>query len=222
MKRAERKEYDHLLKIFDVIDPCLQDWILGSGLWLKQTHPDFWDLEVCHKSIERTKNVIENQISSDMKDNILHLKFNQFFKIFHNDSWFTHELKAFLGQNDLSLVESHHQSEMASCIQIANQKKCTKNGHSKLFHALHTYDLMCPISKIRYLSDTLIDLLIHEPYPKSITRIISQNALILCQTQKSYKPLIKLIELHLENDLKNLTLSSIFHHYVKENKPTTF
>jgi len=222
LKRADRKEFDHLLKIFDAIDPCLQDWILGSGLWLKQTHPDFWDLEICQKYIDRTKHVIESHISSDIKDNILDFKFNHFFNIFHNDSWFINELQAFSSQNDLDLIEPHYHSEMTFCLQIANQNKHTKNGHSKLYHALHTYTQLCPISKIKYLSDTLIDLLIHEPYPKSITRIISQNALTLCQTQKSYKPLIKLIELHLENDLKNLTLSSIFHHYVKENKPTTF
>jgi hypothetical protein len=196
----------------------MQEWILGSGWWLKQTHPDFWDLEVKPESFERIKRFMTNQKSSINKDKSLPFEFNRLVKVFHHESWLMQELKTLSKFHDLSLNHPHNQSEMAYCLEIVNHKKCTINGHSKLFHALQSYVHMCPISKMRFLSDTLIDLLIHEPYPKTITKIISQNALILCQTQKSYKPLIKLIELHLENDHQNLALTSLFHHYVKEIK----
>ncbi|KAF0226668.1 MAG: hypothetical protein FD133_1192 [Erysipelotrichaceae bacterium] len=185
-----------------------------SGLWLKQIHPDFWDLKISNEKIELLK---LNQILKNGDENPMHIQFNPFIKKFHDASWVMHELKVLLGNRDPRLIYPHTLSELTHCLGIANQKSNIKNGHSKLFHALHAYVHMSPRAQIKYLSDHLIDLLIHEPYPKPITKIISQNALILCQTQKSYKPLIKLLELHLENNHQNQPLSSIFNTYVNES-----
>ena len=186
LKRADRSEYDHLLEIFEVVNPYLQDWITVSGLWLKQVHPDFWDLVI---SNEKTELLELNQILRNGDGNLMHNQLNPCFKKFHDASWVMHELKVLLANKDHGLIYPHTLSELTHCLGIANQRSNEKIGHSKLFHALHAYVHMNPRAQIKYLSDHLIDLLIHEPYPKPITKLISQNALILCQTQKSYKPL---------------------------------
>lgn len=176
LKRADRTEYDLLIEIFEVVNPYLQDWITVSGLWLKQIHPDFWDLEISSEKIELLK---LNQIIKNGDDNPMHIQFNPFIKKFHDASWVMHELKVLLGNKNHGLIYPHTLSELNHCLGIANQKSNIKNGHSKLFHALHAYVHMNPRAQIKYLSDHLIDLLMHEPYPKPITKTISLALVII-------------------------------------------
>ncbi len=214
LKRPDRIEYENLLEIYDAVDPYLQEWITESGFWLKHTHPDFWNLKVRHEKTKLFSHLKIHHLRLNKENGSSIIKTSPHFNRFHDSSWAMQELNIIMGQKEQCLVSPNILSEMTHCLEIVQHNSFTIKGHSKLFHALHTYIHMSSSEKIKYLSDHLIELLTHEPYPKPITKIISQNALILCQSQRSYKPLIRLLELHLENNQQNSALSSVFQLYV--------
>ena len=198
-----RPEYERLTGMIDILHPTLNDWIVGCGMWLKQTHPDFWNLKVINKPSEFLENCKLHFVLLSLGKESFPPLCQPYYQPFHHESWALMQIKRCMRtmHSEIDVNEQDIKSEIALCILIAKERSSLTQGTSRLYHALLKFNaLEDPFERLSFLSNSLLDLLKHEPSPKPITKIISQNIVSTCQMGRSYKPLMELITLLNENN----------------------
>lgn len=202
-QHVTRTEYERLTGMIEILHPNLIDWMIGCGMWLKQTHPDFWDLKVINKPSEFLDNCKLHFVLLSLGKESFPPLYQPYYQPFHQESWALKQIKWCIRtmHPEGDVFGQDVVGETALCILIAQEVSSLTQGTSQLYHALLKFNsLEDPFERLSFLSSKLLDLLKHEPSPKPITKILSQNIVSTCQMGKSYKPLMKLIKLLNENN----------------------
>jgi len=202
-QNPQRETYDGLMMMFDLYPTLLQQWLLDCGAYLKQSHPDFWDLSVDHEAFQASKihRLHQTMLRYDEKESFAIIK--TLIPNLNEDSLVINKLKEQVSQikdlpENLSFL-----SEFRLCLLIAQEMVLTQKGTSALFVALKQFrDTPDPQGKLCLFETVLIDLLTHEPQPRAISRALSHRVLSLCKRAKTYKPLTRLVDLLNENKVE--------------------
>jgi len=97
--------------------------------------------------------------------------------------------------------------ELNLCISLAARDNINEKGSSLLFNGLEYFNgIKDPEVQLAYFTDKISYLLTSEPYPQRITKLIGQRILLLCQHTKTYKPLINIVDLFIENSIEKQAL----------------
>ena len=198
-----RDEYNALMKTRGIVHPLIRHWLNGCGLMLKQTHPDFWDLEIDPEGLIFTEavKVVKNLRRITDLDNDLVL--TALYQRFHPKSMAVTILEKLIrsvhGEITDTVEEALTESDL--CLMIIKGIQVSRTGTSELYKLLVRYrDTNEPRDRLDYLRDEIIPFLSKEPHPKMISIALSDDVLSLCQNLKTYKPLVALVTLLSENN----------------------
>ncbi len=205
-EKVDRQQFEDILAFSSVYHPYINDWFIGCGIWLKHHHPDFWDLNVKNRKFKSHFNM---SLRSNNVRTSYPIQFMDYGKNPYqiSEGSFSLQTRNFL--NYMTKVDHEEKrerlSEAALCLLVVKGEHINSIGSSALFQALCVFNEMNESNRrLNFISETLFDLLSHEPPHKMITKHLSRHVIDLCQHTKTYKPLIRLVELLNENTVNNL------------------
>lgn len=204
----QRRVFDALMEKIELYPPLLQQWLIDGGLWLKNAHPDFWNLTLDHHVVQssKIKSYHQTVLRYDEPESVMILK--TLIPSLVEESLIVCKLKEYAHQYQDQFQNYSFQSEYRLCLMSARNLTPSVEGSSILFYALKRF---CEASdaqdKLNLFESQLLDLLRYEPHPKAISKALSLTVLNLCKRTKSYKPLVNIVELLNENNNKIDSLS---------------
>ncbi len=205
----QRQVYDDLVHRLDLYPPLMQQWLLDCGACLKQSHPEFWDLSIDRSGFQadRISRIHQTLLRYEEEEYLVMLK--TLIPNLNEDSLIISKLKEHAVQIKSPLQSQPDSLEYRLCLLSARDLKVAQEGNSRLFHALKRFrEALNPQDKLIVFETQLVDLLKQEPSPKVISKALSLRVLSLCKGAKSYKPLISIVQLLNENDIKIDSLST--------------
>lgn len=191
--KLERDDYDALAVLAPLWHPLLQQWWNGCATWLSLTHPDFWDLKPSksvffahilhhHPFSQRIHAASLGQLVADRHSNLGHP----------------------------SMIGSDHRIWLESelCLLSANALEIPVEGNSRLFEALQRFNgLNRPQAKLHLFETEIFFLLVDEPLSRPISKAVGRRIIELCQSTKTYKPLVNLVLLLSEKERHQTSLT---------------
>lgn len=199
-QNLQRQSYDALMVKFDLYPTLLQQWLLDCGAYLKQSHPDFWDLSITQMRFQTQRIHQLYQIMYRYGEPESWIILKTLIPNLNEESLVINKLKEQVSQIKASPENVLFISELRLCLLLAQEIDLTQEGTSALFVALkHFRDTSDSQEKLFLFETVLIGLLKHEPQPRTISKALSRRVLSLCKRAKSYKPLTKLVDLLNEN-----------------------
>lgn len=202
---VSREEYEEIAIMMNVCHPIIKRLFLGCGMWLKQIHPDFWTLIDDPKSVYfieigktiQIKRNLEKLGIDDASGSLLHQVHPQSLASFKLEKLMRLQHRPLTIHHDFIITESE------LCLSILMQHPLLTEGNSKLYIALSQWLLLQdPQTKLDDLENEITTMLIHEPHPKPITKALSILIVKLCQTSKTYKPLVTILSLYHGNSVQ--------------------
>jgi hypothetical protein len=196
-------EYNSLMKTHGIVHPLISQWLKGCGMLLKQTHPDFWDLKVetdGYIFTEAVKTVKNLRRISDLDNDLVQALYQRFHPKSMAEKILEKLIRSLHGEIGGTPEEAMTESEL--CLMILRNGSLKRKGQSVLAIALaHYREIREQRDKLDFLRDEILPLLSMEPTPRRISIALSDDVLSLCQTLKTYKPLVALVTLLSENNV---------------------